>query len=125
MLTTGEARYCGAGVSPARVLPIIGLLFLSAAARPAFGQDTASVSWRWRYVLPSLGLWLTAMLVLVVPYVVGKRQQDWPVVVCIVLSFILFQMEGASILVVTLIGALVVVWLIRRRRIPSAEIQDV
>ena len=43
MLTTGVARYCGAGVSPARVLPIIGLLFLSAAARPASGQDTASV----------------------------------------------------------------------------------
>ncbi len=84
-------------------------------------SEPAIVSWRWRYVLPSLGLWLTALLVLVVSYVVGKRQQDWPVVICIVLSFILFQMEGASILVATLIAALIVVWLIRRRQIPSAS----
>jgi hypothetical protein len=62
-----------------------------------------------------VALALAAVLVLAMPYLIGKGQQDWPQIVAIVLSFILFQMEGASVLVATPIAALLVVWLIRRR----------
>jgi hypothetical protein len=78
----------------------------------------AIVHWRWYYHLPNLALWLAAIAALGVSRVSGARR-DWLVIAALVLTFILWQMEGFSILVAVLAITWIVVWVTSPRRSPS------
>ena len=75
----------------------------------------AIVPWRWHYHLPNVALWLAAIVALIASRAAAARR-DWLIVVALVLSFILWQMEGFSIL----IAVLAVVWMTGARQNPSS-----
>ncbi len=79
------------------------------------------VNWRWYYHLPNLAVWLVAVTALVVTKVSNTRR-DWLVVIALVLSFVLWQMEGFGVLVAILALAWIVVWMTSPRRTPYSAV---
>ncbi len=78
----------------------------------------AIVQWRWYYHLPNLAVWLAAISALVVSKV-SEVRRDWLIVIALVLSFVLWQMDGFGILVGALALVWIFVWLTTPRRAPS------
>ena len=71
--------------------------------------------------LPNLAVWLAAVSALVVTKVSNTRR-DWLVVIALVLSFVLWQMEGFGVLVAILALAWIVVWMTSPRRTPYSAV---
>jgi len=65
-----------------------------------------------------LAIWLAAIAALVVS-IASDTRRDWLIVVALVLSFILWQIEGFSILIAVLAIIWIVVWITSPRRGPS------
>ena len=78
----------------------------------------AIIYWRWYYHLPSLAVWLAAIVTLLVSKV-SKVRRDWLIVIALVLSFVLWQMDGMGVLAAVLAVVWIFVWLTGPRRAPS------
>lgn len=76
------------------------------------------VQWRWCYHLPNLAVWLVAMSALVVSKISTVRR-DWLIVIALVLSFVLWQMDGFGVLAAVLTIAWIFIWFTSPRRAPS------
>ncbi len=78
----------------------------------------AIIQWRWYYHLPNLAVWLAAVSALVVSKLSTVRR-DWLIVIALVLSFVLWQMDGFGVLAGVLAIAWIFVWFTTPRRAPS------
>jgi hypothetical protein len=78
----------------------------------------AAIHWRWYYHLPSLSVWLAAIAALIVSKL-SKVRRDWLILIALVLSFVVWQMDGVGILVAVLAIVWIFVWLTGPRRAPS------
>ncbi len=78
-------------------------------AAPVFCQ------WRWHYLLPSFALWLSTAFLLVL-WGRNRQRRGWAIAVAALLGIILLRMEGAGILVGSLVIVWIVVWRVPQRR---------
>ena len=78
----------------------------------------AIVQWRWYYHLPSLAVWLAAIVALLV-LKGSKVRRDWLIVIALALSFVVWLMDGVGILVGVLAIVWIFVWLTGPPRAPS------